>query len=160
MKIVLFAALATLMLASGASWAADDLAARRVVAKEYLYLSAQATDFGAVAAQVAPAILGSIQQRQPALFSSKRARLTEIVEQFLEASIRNATLDLDADMAKAFSIEELTALRDFYASQVGMSVMTKMPAFMGAAMPRVMQASTADLGTMMQQLRAEGVRVD
>ena len=159
-KTIVSAGLAVLALAAGPAIAQDDLAARQAVAKEYLDLSNQTMDFDALAAQVAPSVLQPISQRQPALYSSKRVRLTEIVEESFAESMREAMLGLDTDMAKAFTLAELTALRDFYASPVGMSVMTKMPAFMAESMPRIMQASAQDLGSMLEQLRAEGVELD
>jgi len=160
MRTILSAMLAVLVLAAGPATAQDDLAERRAVAREYLDLAIETMDFDAIAAQVSASVLQPVAQRQPGLYASKKARLTEIVEQGFAESMRTAMLDFDGDMAKAFTLSELTALRDFYASPMGMSVMTKMPAFMAEAMPRIMQASTQDLGSMQEKLRAEGVRLD
>jgi hypothetical protein len=160
MRTILSALLAVLALAAGPASAQDDLAERQAVAKEYLGLSLETMDFDAMAAQLSASLLQPVAQRQPALYLSKEKVLKGIVEQGLVESMRNAMLGVDAEMAKAFTLQELTALRDFYASPVGMSVMTKMPAFMAEAMPRIMQSSMTDLRPMQAKLRAEGVKLD
>ena len=157
MRMMTLTALVMLALAAGPAAAQDDLAERQAVAKEYLALSIETMDFDALTTQMSGIALGPIAQHQPELYARKKARLTEIVEQGMADSLRQAMIGIDRDMAENFTLAELTALRDFYASPEGRSVMTKMPAYMAEVMPRILQISMRNTGPMIERLQAEGV---
>ena len=54
-------------------------------------------------------------------------------------------------MAEGFTVEELTALADFYEKPVGQSIMVKMPKMMGALMPIMQQQMMAAIQKMQQR---------
>ena len=157
--MIRFAAALVLGVAVLPAWAQDDLAERKAVAAEYLGMSLDATTVEAMSAQGAGMLLAEIERRQPQLYAQKAERLNDLVTASMAQNMRDAMIGLDDDMAQVISLEELTALRDFYASSEGRSVMGKMPAFMAEVMPRIMQRSLRISGELMQDLEAEGVDV-
>lgn len=141
------------------AWAESESDARLGLAREYIGYSLETMDVDAMVGQMSEPILQGIQSRQPSLWAAKGVALTEIVKGAMGTSLRAALLGTDDAMAANFTLEELTALRDFYASPAGRSVMGKMGGFMGEVMPRVIEQTSRDLAPMFQRLTAEGVEL-
>ncbi|PZQ51565.1 MAG: hypothetical protein DI556_05260 [Rhodovulum sulfidophilum] len=147
-------------LCAGSGAGADDATEAKLrLAREYIGYSMEALGSDAIVAQMSEPILRQIQSRQPALWAAKSTVLTPIVQDAMGASLREAMLGTDVAMADSFTLAELTALRDFYASPNGRSVMGKMPGFMGQVMPGVMERTSRDLAPMLERLAAEGVEL-
>jgi len=131
---------------------------RRDVAGQYVALYLETTDLQEIAFQIMQPMLAQIAQAQPGLWKEKKARLTGVAVSLFAKSLHEALTGLDVEMAKAFTFDELVALRDFYSSASGRSVMKKMPGFMQEAMPAAISRAMAGMNGITEALIAEGVK--
>ena len=132
---------------------------REAVAAEYREAFLAAADLDAMVVPMAQPLLNEIARVQPDVWEEKGDAITEIVTAYMRRNVEQSMEGMDAKMAEVFSMEELVALRDFYASDVGQAVMSKMPAFMAEVMPKVMEDAMGDIKSLLDQLEAEGVKL-
>ena len=146
-----------LVLGPAAARADEGFDRRKAVAAEYVALYLETTDLSALATQSMQPLLTQIAANQPELWKEKSQRLTAIAIGSFTGALGRALSSIDGEMAGVFTLAELVALRDFYSSPEGRSVMAKMPAFMQQIMPRVMQQAMSSVGDILAGLEAEGV---
>ena len=152
-----------ILLVIAAAWsparAEDDFEARKALAREYVDIFVATTDLRDMALSSAAPLFDRIARDQPDLWQAKQDVITEIYVSHVAERLATAMISLDAPMAQVFTLEELRALRDFYASPEGRAVLAKMPAFMKQVMPWVLAQGLADPQEMIAALLAEGVNL-
>lgn len=136
----------------------DAFEKRRAVAADYVKLYLEHADLPGVSFRVMQPMLQQIAKTQPDLWKEKKAQLTGIAVSSFAKALHDALAGLDVEMAKTFTLKELTALRDFYSSPAGRSVMTKMPGFMRKAVPAAMDKAMGKMAGIRAALEAEGVK--
>ena len=92
----------------------------------------------------------SYAQMAKTLPADQRARF--VAEMRAVVKIDRMEQIAQAAMVKTFSLEEITALADFYSSPHGASAMAKFGVYMGEIMPALMQ----EMERSMQELRSRG----
>ena len=133
--------------------------ARRLVAAEYISLANKTMDFTAMAQAVMPPLMASLKKANPDIQADQEKLAQTMIVEHLSKMLADSMQGLDTSMAEAFSLTELEALRDFYASAEGQSVMSKMPAFMSQNMPRILQSSLGSTEQLRTDLARHGIKL-
>lgn len=149
----------TLMLLPGGIAAASD-AEKLELAARYVKISTEAMDLDKIAKTGVGPIMQRIKSRQPELFAEKGEKLEQIAVSTMKSLVDDAMAGLDKVLVKTFTKEELEALLEFYSSDVGLSAMRKMPAYMAAIQPRMLKALQTSIPALLQKLEAEGVNIN
>ncbi len=138
---------------------AETQAERLEVAKAYLAVSMKAMNLEKVALISARPILNQVRQKQPKLFAEKGTKLRTMIKTVLMESMQTAMANLDQKLAATFTLQELNALKEFFTSEIGRSVMEKMPQYMAAIQPAMQIAIQQSLPKLLAQLQKEGVKL-
>ena len=150
MKHFVLAALLALPLPALAETREDRVAA----AAEYVELALDGFDMAAVIETMYQPILQQVAQGGQTL---TEAQVGEIRQLYLDTFTDPMTAlmrDQAQIMADIMTLGEITALRDFYATPEGRSVMAKLPQLTAAQQPGVMQLINDNMGTLMPQVLA------
>lgn len=129
------------LLSLGAAQANDADAAKLAAIDRYLKVQPTQRMVDDMAREMAK----QVPEAQRAQFSAEMRELLNV--QTLEGITRRA-------MVKTFSVEEIDALAAFYASRHGASVMAKFGAYMGSAMPEILQEVQRAAQVMQQRRQA------
>ena len=159
MTRLMIAVLAAILAISPAR-ADDDFEGRRAVAAEYVALYLETADLSDMSLKAMQPLLVQIAANQPDLWREKGPTLTGIAVGAFARLLHESLSSIDAALAEAFTLQELEALRDFYSSPEGQSVMRKMPDFMRQTMPGALQQAMSGIPEVMAALEAEGVKVE
>jgi hypothetical protein len=124
------------------AWAQSDEAQKLAAAERYLRAVPMSQMLDDSYAQIAKGL--PADQRARFLADMRAVVRVDRLEQIAKAS-----------MAKTFSLEEINALADFYASPHGKSAMAKFGVYMSDIMPALMQ----EMERSLQELRSRGAPV-
>ena len=103
-------------------------------------------------------LLEFIKKKQPDLSAEKSEKLRQIIQRHFRATITIAMADLDIAMAEIFTVDELRALMEFYSSDIGKSIMKKMPKSFEALGPKIQTSLRLSMPPLMEKLKEEGIR--
>ena len=156
-SILIAAGITAVLVATPAQ--AETQAERLAVAKAYLAVSMKAMNLEKVALISARPILNQVRQKQPKLFAEKGTKLRGMIKTILMESMQTAMAGLDQKLAATFTLKELNAMKDFFTSEIGRSVMAKMPQYMAAIQPAMQAAIRQSLPKLLGQLKKEGVKL-
>ncbi|MGB0498545.1 MAG: DUF2059 domain-containing protein [Rubricella sp.] len=139
-------ALAILAAAPSTAQVVDPLRAERIaVAQDYIALSMEEMTPEAMAEASAGPVIEQLRLTNPSMTDAQEARIRTIFGEELAEISRAAMQEMAAPMADIFTLEELVALRDFYADETGRAVMRKMPDFFAAMQPMVLEGMQAEM---------------
>ena len=143
----------TLSAASGV--AQDDGRAERLaVAKAYVEASLQDIDMARVIAQMYQPIIDQIEASGQPVSEAQKAELQAFYEAEFMEPMRGIMLAQDEIMADLFTLEEITALKEFYETSLGRSVMTKLPDVIAAQQPMIIEMVGAKIPAMLPRIQS------
>lgn len=150
-----FAAMAAIALCLALpAHAQSDREARLAVARDYVRASMEGMDIQEFIRQLwQPMVEQMAATRQP-LSPEQVAQIETLFSEELTAPLTEVMLAQDAIMADLMTLEELTALRDFYFSEHGRSAMNKMPQLAQVQQPMISEVLQRAMPVMMPKIAA------
>lgn len=133
---------------------ADDYADRVAVAKEVAEVSLAAIDLDALIATMWKPITDQAAARGTPLSEAQKSEINALYLETFRGPMTDLMLGQDALMAELMTMEELVALRDFYSTDAGRSVMSKLPKVMEAQQPQIMQLIQSTMPVLLPKVMA------
>ena len=140
------------ILAVGAAMSQDGREARLAVAQEYVSATVEDMDMDRLIEQMWRPVVGQVEQSGKELSEDQIDRIRTLYRHTYTQPMRDIVLDQADIMADLFTLEEITALRDFYASKEGSSVMRKLPDVLARQQPQIMQLMQSTMPTVLPKL--------
>lgn len=137
---ITLAAATALLLTHGAMAQDDTLDARIAVAQSYIDMTLDEMTPEGMADAAAGPVIRQLRLTSPSITEDQVNRIELMIGTEMAQINRDVVSQTAGDLAAVMTLEELTALRDFYASEVGRAVMTKMPDYLRSYQPQVMEA--------------------
>ncbi len=150
-KILLSVAMGALVLATSAK--ADERAERLKIAHEYVQLSVQDMGLDAVIEQMWKPVVDQIEASGTKLNDSQLQRISKLYDETFAGPLKDLMLKQDEIMADILTLEEITALRDFYKTDAGRSVMQKFPQIMARQQPLVIELVQTKLPGLLPKIQ-------
>lgn len=148
MKPLLFAALLALPLPSLAETREERLA----VAGEYVELALQGFDMAAMIETMYQPILQQVAAGGQTLDEDQVAQIRQLYLDTFTEPMTRLMRDQAGIMADMFTLAEITALRDFYATPEGRSVMAKLPQLTAAQQPGIIALIQGNMDSLMPKV--------
>lgn len=134
--------------------AADDARDTRVAAAQrYIAVSMEGMDIAAMVRSMYQPIIDQLTQGGQHLSEAQVAELDALYQANMQEPLRQIMHDQDEVMADLFTLEEIEALTDFYASPVGHSVMMKLPEMLALQQPQIMAMVQGTIPRMMPEIQ-------
>lgn len=134
--------------------AQDDRAARLAVAKDYVTSTVADMDMARVIQQMwrplVPQIEGSTGKT---LTPEQLTQIDALYQETFADKLLEIMSSQDEIMADLLTLEEIEALRDFYASENGRAVMLKLPDILAKQQPAIMAMVQATMPVVMPKLK-------
>ena len=150
LRSLLLAALVALPLPALAETRDDRVA----VATEYVDLALQGFDMGAVIETMYQPVLQQVAAGGQTLTEDQVAQIRKLYIDTFTDPMTTLMRDQSQIMADLMTLAEITALRDFYATPEGRSVLAKLPQLTAAQQPGVMQLINDNMTALMPQVLA------
>ena len=150
MKHLILAVLMALPLPALAETREDRVAA----AEEYVELALQGFDMSAIIETMYQPVLQQVAAGGQTLSDAQIAQIRTLYLDTFTNPMTTLMRDQAQIMADLMTLGEITALRDFYATPEGRSVMAKLPQLTAAQQPGVMQLINDNMGRLMPQVLA------
>lgn len=150
MKPLLLAALLALPLPALAETREERLAA----AAEYVELALQGFDMAALIETMYQPILQQVAAGGQTLDEDQIGRIRQLYLDTFTEPMTGLMRDQAGIMADMFTLAEITALRDFYATPEGRSVMAKLPQLTAAQQPGMMKLIDERIDGLMPKVLA------
>ncbi|MBN8630423.1 MAG: DUF2059 domain-containing protein [Rhodobacterales bacterium] len=150
MKFLLLAALLALPLPAVAETREERVAA----AKEYVDLALTGFDMTAVIETMVQPILQQVAAGGQSLSEDQVAKIRQLYLDTFTEPMTKLMRDQAEIMADMMTLGEITALRDFYATPEGRSVMAKLPQLTAAQQPGMMAMINDKMTGLMPQVLA------
>jgi hypothetical protein len=133
---------------------AETREARVAAAQEYVDLALQGFDMTAVIDTMYQPVLQQVAAGGQTLSDAQVAQIRQLYLDTFTEPMTTLMLDQSQIMADLMTLGEITALRDFYSTPEGRSVMAKLPQLTAAQQPGVMQLINDKMGALMPQVLA------
>ena len=127
---------------------------RVAAAEEYVELALQGFDMSAIIETMYQPVLQQVAAGGQSLSDAQVAQIRTLYLDTFTDPMTTLMRDQAQIMADLMTLGEITALRDFYATPEGRSVMAKLPQLTAAQQPGVMQLINDNMGTLMPQVLA------
>lgn len=127
---------------------------RLAVAKEYVDLALQGFDLNAVIETMYQPILSQVAAGGQTLTEDQIAQIRQLYLDTFTGPMTALMRDQAQIMADMMTLGEITALRDFYATPEGRSVLAKLPQLTAAQQPGVMALINDKMTRLMPQVLA------
>ena len=150
MKPLLLAALLALPLPALAETRED----REAIASEYVELALQGFDMAAMIETMYQPILQQVAAGGQTLSDDQVGRIRQLYLDTFTQPMAKLMRDQAGIMADMFTLAEITALRDFYATPEGRSVMAKLPQLTAAQQPAMMALINDQMQGLMPKVLA------
>jgi hypothetical protein len=150
LKSLLLAALLALPLPALAETREERVAA----AQQYVDLALQGFDMPAMIETMYQPILQQVEAGGAKLTDAQVAQIRQLYLDTFTEPLTKLMQDQSQIMADMFTLAEITALRDFYATPEGKSVMAKLPQLTAAQQPGVMALINGKMESLMPQVLA------
>ncbi|MGX0978012.1 hypothetical protein ACSSVY_003750 [Roseovarius sp. MBR-51] len=150
---ILSGALLTFCLAFPA-YADSDREARVAVAKEYVQATMTDTDIQEFIKQLWQPMIQQMAATRQAMTPEQIEQIGQLFSSELTEPLTDVMLQQDEIMADIMTLEELTALRDFYTSEHGGAVMRKMPQLAQIQQPMISAVLQKAMPDMMPKIEA------
>jgi hypothetical protein len=150
LKSLLLAALLALPLPALAETREERVAA----AQQYVDLALQGFDMPAMIETMYQPILQQVEAGGAKLTDAQVAQIRQLYLDTFTEPLTKLMHDQSQIMADMFTLAEITALRDFYATPEGKSVMAKLPQLTAAQQPGVMALIDEKMESLMPQVLA------
>ncbi len=150
MKSLLLVALLALPLPSLAETREERVAA----AAEYIDLALEGFDMAAMIETMYQPILQQVAAGGQTQTEAQVAQIRQLYLDTYEGPMNTLMRDQAGIMADMMTLAEITALRDFYATPEGKSVMAKLPQLTAAQQPGIIQLINDNMESLMPQVLA------
>ena len=150
MKFIAIAALLALTLPANAETREE----RMAVAAEYVDLALEGFDMPAMIETMYQPILQQVEAGGATLTEAQVAQIRQLYLDTFTEPLTTLMRDQAGIMADMMTLAEITALRDFYATPEGRSVMAKLPALTAAQQPGMMALINDKMTGLMPQVLA------
>jgi hypothetical protein len=127
---------------------------RVAVAKEYVNLALQGFDMAAMIETMYQPLLSQVAAGGQTLSDEKVAQIRQLYLDTFTEPMTQLMSDQSEIMADMMTLAEITALRDFYATPEGRSVMAKLPQLTAAQQPGMMQLINTTMEDLMPKVLA------
>ncbi|MEL7105336.1 MAG: DUF2059 domain-containing protein [Pseudomonadota bacterium] len=127
---------------------------RLAVATAYVEASLQDIDMSRVIAQMYQPIIDQVEASGQPVTETQKTQLQALYEAEFMEPMRSVMLAQDEIMADLFTLEEITALKEFYETSTGRSVMTKLPDVLAAQQPMILEMVGTKIPAMLPQIQA------
>ncbi len=127
---------------------------REAVAKEYVELALQGFDMGTMIETMYQPILQQVAAGGAVLTEDQVAQVRALYLEAFTDPLTTLMRDQAGIMADMMTLAEITALRDFYATPEGRSVMAKLPQLTAAQQPAIMALIESNLAALMPSVLA------
>jgi hypothetical protein len=127
---------------------------RLAVATEYVELALQGFDMPAMIETMYQPILQQVAAGGQVLSEAQLARIRQLYLDTFTEPLTGLMRDQSQIMADMMSLAEITALRDFYATPEGRSVMAKLPQLTAAQQPGIIELVNGNMEALMPQVLA------
>lgn len=146
--------LALVMLGQPA-WAQDaERTERLAMATAYVEASLQDIDMTRIIAQMYQPIIDQVEASGQPVTDTQKADLQMLYEDEFMEPMRQVMLSQDEIMADLFTLEEITALKEFYETSVGQSVLTKLPDVVAAQQPQILEMVGERIPAMLPKIQS------
>jgi hypothetical protein len=151
MKRLLTAAAISLALAAPAS--ADEAFDERLkIATEYVEASMQDIDMVKLISQMWAPVVQQIETSGKTLDEDQLQAIDTLYQETFSEPMFDIMRAQDEIMAEVLSLEEITAIRDFYQTPAGAGVMKKLPEILALQQPQIMAMVEGAMPAIMPQL--------
>jgi hypothetical protein len=127
---------------------------RVAVATDYVELALSGFDMAAVIETMYQPILGQVAAGGQSLSEDQIARIRQLYLDTFTEPMFALMRDQSEIMADIMTLAEITALRDFYATPEGKSVMAKLPQLTAAQQPGIIDLVNGRMETLMPEVLA------
>jgi hypothetical protein len=127
---------------------------RMAVAAEYVELALQGFDMAAMIETMYQPILGQVSAGGQSLSEDQVAQIRQLYLDTFTEPLTTLMRDQAGIMADMMTLAEITALRDFYATPEGKSVMAKLPQLTAAQQPGMVALMESNMDQLMPRLLA------
>jgi hypothetical protein len=127
---------------------------RVAVARDYVELALQGFDMGALIDTMVQPILQQVAAGGQTLTEDQVAKIRALYADTFTQPMTDLMREQAGIMADMMTLAEITALRDFYATPEGRSVMAKLPQLTAAQQPAVGKLIKDRMGPLMPQVLA------
>jgi hypothetical protein len=132
-----------------------DYDARLAVAQDYVAATMQDMDMPRLIEQMWRGAVPQFERIAGApLSDQQKADLQALYMEIFEEPMRSIMRNQDKLMADLLTLDEITALRDFYATPEGRSVMSKLPDIMARQQPQILELVQGTLPQAMPRIMA------
>ncbi|MEL7025728.1 MAG: hypothetical protein AAGO57_00670 [Pseudomonadota bacterium] len=153
LRIALVAA-GVLMLGISVALSQDaDRDARLAVAKEYVEATLQDLDMSRMIEQMYVPLVDQVRASGRTVTDEQLAKLKALYEAEMMGPMEEIMLAQDEIMADLMTMEEITAIRDFYFTPEGRSVMGKLPDLLAVQQPMILELVGQKIPQMMPEIR-------
>jgi hypothetical protein len=133
--------------------AQSDRDARLAVAEEYVSATMEGMDMQEFIRQIWQPMVQQMAQNRQQLTPEQISRIETLFSEELTEPLTEVMQAQDEILADLLTLEELEALRDFYNSEHGRSVMEKMPQLAQIQQPMISRMLQAKMPVMMPKIR-------
>lgn len=127
---------------------------RLAIAQEYIEASLADMDTARLLQSMYAPIIAQIEASGQTVTDDQRARVHALYERELLQPLMDIMAAQSDTMADLFTIEEITALRDFYNTSIGRSVMSKLPLVIETQQPQIMATVQGVFPRLIPELQA------
>jgi hypothetical protein len=127
---------------------------REAVAKDYIELALQGFDMAAMIETMYQPVLQQVAAGGVVLTEDQVARVRQLYLDAFTDPLTTLMRDQAGIMADMMTLGEITALRDFYATPEGRSVMAKLPQLTAAQQPGIIALVEGNMADLMPQVLA------
>jgi hypothetical protein len=131
---------------------ADEREARVAVAKEYVDMALADFDMDGLVATMWAPVVAQVEASGVAVTDDQRKAIDALYKETFVVPMAALMQEQSGLMADMMTLEEITALRDFYATPAGRSVMAKLPQLSQAQQPGLMQLINEKMPALMPQV--------
>lgn len=125
---------------------------RVAAAAEYVDLALQGFDMAAMIETMYQPVLNQVAAGGQTLSEDQVAKIRQLYLDTFTEPLTKLMRDQAGIMADMMTLAEITALRDFYATPEGKSVMAKLPQLTAAQQPGIVQLINGNMETLMPQV--------
>lgn len=131
----------------------DTREARLAVAEEYVEATLADMDMAAVVRTMYMPLVEQFRAQGMPISDAQVAELDALYQAEMSGPMTQIMRQQPATMADIMTLEEITALRDFYATPVGRSVMLRLPEILSAQQPQIMGMVEARMPVIIPQVQ-------
>lgn len=128
---------------------ADEYSEKLKIANEYLALAVLDIDMEAIIDQMWMPIVNRAEANGKTISDEQKVKMRTVYLDTFSEPMLQLMKDQGPIVAEVFTLTEIIALRDFYATEEGRSVMRKMPQLLAKQQPQVMKMVKDKMPTVM-----------